>query len=143
VSERGRAPFLREKSSKDFRAGVRYIPRGGQEGDWSRAGELEQPLDRVRRRRLAKLCAVSARELVESIGVVVVPTPQLGARSDFLEPLVECGRRLRDSSGPQPVYEDARAINVLALRFVDAAEPNLCWWRLDRGSGRATTACHG
>ena len=52
-----------------------------------------------------KFVAVAPRELRETLRGVTVPSAQVGARCDFLGPLIEVDGRFGQSPGPQSVDE--------------------------------------
>src|SRR5215218_8707920 len=65
--------------------------------------------------RLFQFGAVALFELLPAFGVVAEPLPKIVARREILSPLREPSLILRDSPGPDAVYEDTPTVILLRL----------------------------
>ena len=87
--------------------GVLDVPRGGEQDDWPRPGQLDEVAHRVGGRRLSQLGPVASGELLEAIHRVAVPATELGAGRHVLEPFVQPRLVLGDPARPETVDQDS------------------------------------
>lgn len=73
--------------------------------------------------RLGQLDEVAALELLEPLGIVRVPLPQLRRRRNVLALLVQVRGHLREAPGPKPVDQDPRAV-IRGAMLVDPPNPH-------------------
>jgi hypothetical protein len=71
---------------------------------------LGQHSQLVERFAALELFLISRRELVETLGLVVVPGAQFFRRRNFFQPDTHPQVVLAESSRPQPVHQDAPAV---------------------------------
>jgi hypothetical protein len=91
--------------SQDDRCRMLDVLRRGHEDEATRFRLLAQVCHPEPRRLARQLLSVATSELLEAGWNMSVPFPQLGARSDVLEPLFEGCGIFRDPAGPEAVDE--------------------------------------
>ena len=105
---------------QDSGSGVLDVPGRGDQDHGAGLSEVFEVMDRLERRWPSQFGAVAARELLEAIDIVLIPTPELGAGGHILEPFVQFRRGSLHPSGPQTVNQDPVAGR--AGTFVDAMD---------------------
>jgi hypothetical protein len=87
----------------------------------------DPPLDRrpqlIERFAALELFLISRRELVVTLGLVVVPGAQFFRRRNFFQPDTHARVTLPESSRPQPVDQDAPAV-VRTRVVIDPGHPD-------------------
>src|SRR4051794_21534532 len=112
-----------EHLGDDRRLADLRIAGGSEERHVTGGREVTELLQLPSLLRPGQLAAVPGHELVESLGVVVVPLPQLVRRGHVLEPLVEVRSLLAHAPRPEAVDEHTSPV-VRQHGLVDSADGN-------------------
>lgn len=102
----GQSPF--QRLGEDKRLVVLGVPGRVDEGECF----LARPAPKLRKAGAlwAKLLEVAPAELIEALGPVPEPSPQLGARRKVAVPIVEFGPLAREAPRPEAIDEHAVAV---------------------------------